>query len=131
MRAMRMHGYGGPDVIVADEVPRPVPGDGEVLIRVAATAFNPSEVGLRRGLLRDVLPVAFPYTLGWDVSGTVVTAGGGFAAGDRVVGRLDTGGAAADYAIARPDALVPVPAGVRLAAVAALPVAGLTAAQAV
>ncbi|GIF62444.1 NADPH:quinone reductase [Asanoa ishikariensis] len=128
---MRIHGYGGPDVIVADEVPRPVPGDGELLVRVAATAFNPSEVGLRRGLLREVLPIGFPYTLGWDVSGTVVSAGAGFAAGNPVVGRLDAGGAAADYVVAPAGALVGLPPGVPVAAAAALPVAGLTAMQAV
>ncbi|GAA1897149.1 NADP-dependent oxidoreductase [Asanoa iriomotensis] len=128
---MRIHRYGGPDVIVADEVPPPVAGAGEVVIRVAATAFNPSEVGLRRGLLRDVLPVGFPYTMGWDVSGTVVTAGVGFTPGEAVVGRLDAGGAAADFAVAPAEALVAVPAGVPLTGAATLPVAGLTAAHAV
>ncbi|GIE74890.1 NADPH:quinone reductase [Actinoplanes philippinensis] len=128
---MRMHGYGGPSMIHDDEIERPVPGPGEVLLRVAATTFNPSEAGLRRGLLRSIVPVDLPYTMGLDVAGTVVaTATGGLAAGDRVIGRLD-GGAAADFAIAPANVLVRVPDGVDLAAAAALPIAGLTAWQAV
>ncbi|MDI6101827.1 NADP-dependent oxidoreductase [Actinoplanes sp. NEAU-A12] len=170
MRAMRMHGYGEPTVIRLDRIEQPAPGPGEVLIRVAATTFNPSEAGLRRGLLRSIVPVELPYTMGLDVAGTVAAvgpaapaggaatpaggvaapaggvaapaggvaapAGGaagdsvGLAVGDRVIGRLD-GGAAADYAVAPANVLVPVPAGVSLEDAAALPIAGLTAWQAV
>ncbi|MBG0565989.1 NADP-dependent oxidoreductase [Actinoplanes aureus] len=122
MRAMRMHGYGEPNVIRLDRIDRPSPGPGEVLLKVAATTFNPSEAGLRRGLLRSIVPVDLPYTMGLDVAGTV--------SGTRVIGRLD-GGAAADYAVAPADVLVPVPAGVALEDAAALPIAGLTAWQAV
>ncbi|MEU8243438.1 NADP-dependent oxidoreductase [Actinoplanes missouriensis] len=134
MRAARIHQYGDASVIRVDEVACPAPGPGQVLIRVAATSFNPSEVGLRSGLLRAALPVDLPYTLGWDVSGTVVAAGahtGVFSPGDRVVGRLDAGGAAAEYAVADVAGLVRAPAIVPLAHAGALPVAGLTAWQAV
>jgi NADPH:quinone reductase-like Zn-dependent oxidoreductase len=48
VRAMRIHAYGDPSVIRADDILRPVPGPGEVLIRVAATSFNPSDLELRR-----------------------------------------------------------------------------------
>ncbi|MEU4427352.1 alcohol dehydrogenase catalytic domain-containing protein, partial [Actinoplanes sp. NPDC024001] len=133
MRAMRMHAYGGPDVIRDDRTDLPAPGPGEVLLRVAATSFNPSEAGLRQGLLRAVVPVVLPYTMGLDVAGTVVAAGPAVrvpAVGDRVAGRLD-GGAAVDYALAPADVLVRVPAGVALEDAAALPIAGLTAWQAV
>ncbi|MEU4689278.1 NADP-dependent oxidoreductase [Actinoplanes sp. NPDC023714] len=135
MRAWRLHAYGEPELITTDEVDRPSPGPGEVLLRVAATSFNPSEVGLRRGLLRGVVEVDLPYVLGWDVAGTVVASGPGphagpFAAGDPVIGRLD-GGAAADYAVAPASALVAAPASIPLAHAAALPIAGLTAWQAV
>src|SRR4051812_5748083 len=74
---MRIHRYGDVSVIRHDEVPRPAPGDGEVVLRVTATSFNPSEVGLRRGLLRSVLPLDLPYTLGSDVAGTVTELGTG------------------------------------------------------
>ncbi|GAA3753471.1 NADP-dependent oxidoreductase [Plantactinospora mayteni] len=117
-----------------EEVPRPVPGDGQVLIEVAATAFNPSDIGLRMGLLRSLFALELPYTLGWDVAGTVVEVGGGVRSrtvGDRVVGRVDTGGAAADYVVAAAGTVVPAPGTVPLAHAAALPVAGLTAWQAV
>lgn len=119
-----MHAYGEPDVIRPDRIDRPSPGPSEVLLRVAATTFNPSEAGLRRGLLRSVVPVQLPYTMGLDVAGVVIGSG------ERVIGRLD-GGAAADYAVAPAGVLVPVPSGVPLEDAAALPIAGLTAWQAV
>ncbi|GAA2645709.1 NADP-dependent oxidoreductase [Dactylosporangium fulvum] len=119
-----MHAYGDPSVIRVDDVPVPVPAPGEVLVEVAATSFNPSEVGLRAGLLRDVFDLDLPHTLGWDVAGTVVDTG------ERVVARLDTG-TAAEFVAADPALLVPAPVSVPLAHAAALPVAGLTAWQAV
>ncbi|WP_245658100.1 zinc-binding dehydrogenase [Microtetraspora malaysiensis] len=129
MRAARIHEYGDASVISLDEVPVPKPGPGEVLIRVAATSFNPSEVGLRMGLLQGVLGVTLPHTLGWDVAGTVVTGAGDFAPGDRVFGLID--GAAAEYAVATASALAGAPERIPLADAAAVPVAGLTAWQAV
>lgn len=134
MRAMRIHRYGGPSEIRADDIARPAPGPGQVLIRVAATSFNPSEAGLRRGLLRASFPLDLPHTLGGEVAGTVAEVGAevaAFGVGDRVVGRLDTGGAAADYVVAAADTLVSAPGGIPLAHAAALPIAGITAWQAV
>ncbi|MER7369256.1 LLM class flavin-dependent oxidoreductase [Nonomuraea wenchangensis] len=137
MRAARLHSYGDPSVIRHDELPIPAPGPGEVLIKVAGTSFNPSEVGLRSGLLAAAVPewagLRLPYTLGWDVAGTVVETGPGLAwprVGDEVIGRLD-GGAAASYALAPARVLARAPHGVPLADAAAIPVAGLTAWQAV
>ncbi|MFI6922235.1 zinc-binding dehydrogenase [Nonomuraea spiralis] len=129
MRAARVHEYGDASVISLEEVPVPRPGPGEVLMKVAATSFNPSEVGLRMGLLRDVLDVTLPYTLGWDVAGTVLTGAGDLVPGDRVIGHIE--GAAAGYAVAKADMLVRAPGRVPLTAAAAVPVAGLTAWQAV
>ncbi|MFF2629829.1 NADP-dependent oxidoreductase [Kitasatospora griseola] len=134
MKSARIHAFGDASVISHDEVPRPRPGSGEVLVRVAATSFNPTEAALRAGLLQAFLPVELPYTPGWDVAGTVAEIGPGtkgFAVGDRVVGRLDGAGAAAEYVRAPGSLLVPAPASVPLAQAAALPVAGLTAWQAV
>nr|WP_089295751.1 NADP-dependent oxidoreductase [Actinoplanes regularis] len=119
MRAMRIHRHGGADVIQDDDIPRPAPGPDEVLIKVAATSFNPSDLGVRRGLL----PVELPCTLGCDVSGTVV------ATGDRVIGRVPD--ASAEYVVAPAADLVPAPATIPLVNAAAIPVAGLTAWQAV
>ncbi|MFD1939884.1 zinc-binding dehydrogenase [Nonomuraea mangrovi] len=129
-RAARIHEYGSAEVIRHEEAPLPAPGPGEVLVRVAATSFNPSETGLRAGLLQAVLP----YTLGWDVSGTVVAVGAGvtrWSRGDRVIGRLDGGGAAAEYVAAPAAALAAAPRAIPPADAAAIPVAALTAWQAV
>lgn len=134
MKTARIHEYGDARVIRYEAVPRPRPGFGEVLVHVAGTSFNPTEAALRAGMLRAFLPVDMPYTLGWDVAGTVAEVGAGaegFAVGDRVIGRLDGGGAAAEYVSAPAAVLVAAPASVSLATAAALPVAGLTAWQAV
>jgi NADPH:quinone reductase-like Zn-dependent oxidoreductase len=133
MRAARIHAYGGPEVIRYEQAPLPTPGPGEVLIHVAATSFNPSETALRSGMLQAVLPVTLPYALGWDVAGTVAGVGPGvsrWTPGDRVIGRLDAGGAAAEYVAAPADVLAAAPATISLADAAAIPVAALTAWQA-
>lgn len=131
MKAARIHEYGDASVIRYEEVPRPAPGPGEALIRVAATSFNPSETALRSGML-PALPVDLPYTLGWDVSGTIAELSDdveGLAVGDRVIGRLDAGGAAAEYVTAPAGVLVKAPVTVPLSDAAAIPVAALTAWQ--
>ncbi|MEU0401334.1 NADP-dependent oxidoreductase [Streptomyces sp. NPDC006197] len=134
MRTARIHTFGDTSVIRHEDVPRPRPAGGEVLVRVAATSFNPTEAALRAGFLQSFLPVDLPYTPGWDVAGTVAGIGPGtegFAVGDRVVGRLEDAGAAAEYVAAPVASLTPAPTSVPLAHAAALPVAGLTAWQAV
>ncbi|MFE5597335.1 NADP-dependent oxidoreductase [Streptomyces sp. NPDC056549] len=134
MKTARIHEFGDASVIRYDDVPRPRPDFGEVLIRVAANSFNPTEAALRAGLLQAFLPVDLPYTLGWDVAGTVAEIGAGaegFAVGDHVIGRLDGGGAAAEYVRAPAATLTAAPKSIPLAHAAALPVAGLTAWQAV
>lgn len=115
MKSARIHAYGGPSVIRVDDIPIPAPGPGEVLVEVAATSFNPTEVAVRAGLFGLTLPL----TLGWDVAGTVD--------GEPVVGWID--GAAAEYAVAAPDRLAPAPTTVPLTDAAALPLAGLSAWQ--
>jgi len=121
MRAARIHEYGAPHVIRIDDIPTPEPADGEVLVRVAATSLNPTEAALRSGRLAAMFPATLPITLGWDVAGTV--------GGDPVIGMLD-GGAAAEFATAPAQRLVPAPRSVPLADAAALPLAGMTAWQA-
>ncbi|GAB3473735.1 NADP-dependent oxidoreductase [Amycolatopsis cihanbeyliensis] len=135
MRAVRYHDYGGSDVLRYEEVERPKPGAGEVLIEVAGTSFNPVDVGIRVGALHEVFPVEFPHTPGIDVAGTVAELGAGvdgWQIGDAVVAFLpmNADGAAADYALAPAAALVTAPQTVELADAAALPVGGLTAWQA-
>ncbi|SEG66081.1 NADPH:quinone reductase [Nonomuraea solani] len=130
MRAARIHEYGDTSVIRHEHVPVPAPGPGAALIEVAAMSFNPAEIGLRRGYLHELLGVSLPYTLGWDVAGTVADAGDtGLNVGDRVFGQVE--GAAADYVAAPASLLARAPESIPLAHAAAIPVAGLTAWQAV
>ncbi|MFE2326185.1 NADP-dependent oxidoreductase [Streptomyces sp. NPDC059385] len=134
MKTARIHEFGDASVIRHEAVPRPRPAFGEVLVQVAATSFNPTEAALRAGMLQAFLPVVLPYALGWDVAGTVTEIGAGveeFVVGDRVIGRLDGGGGAAEYVRAPAALLVAAPTSVPLVNAAALPVAGLTAWQAV
>jgi NADPH:quinone reductase-like Zn-dependent oxidoreductase len=134
MRAVRYHEYGGPDVLLAEEAPCPVPGADEVLVAVAGTTYNPVDAGVRAGGFAEVFPVSFPHTPGIDVSGTVAETGDHVDTvdvGGRVIAFLpmNAPGAAADLVVAPADALVSAPTSVPLADAAALVVGGLTAWQ--
>ncbi|MFF5760423.1 NADP-dependent oxidoreductase [Streptomyces longwoodensis] len=135
MKAVRFHEYGGPDVLVHEDVEQPVPGPGQVRVRVAATSFNPVDGNIRAGFMQGPIPVVLPHTPGIDLAGTVDALGEGvegLAVGDDVVGFLpmDGPGAAAEYALAPAEVLTPAPKSVPLADAAALPLVGLTAHQA-
>ncbi|MFF6827569.1 zinc-binding dehydrogenase [Streptomyces longwoodensis] len=135
MKAVRFHEYGGPDVLVHEDVEQSVPGPGQVRVRVAATSFNPVDGNIRAGFMQGPIPVVLPHTPGIDLAGTVDALGEGvegLAVGDDVVGFLpmDGPGAAAEYALAPAEVLAPAPKSVPLADAAALPLVGLTAHQA-
>ncbi|BCJ50206.1 NADPH:quinone reductase [Actinoplanes sp. NBRC 14428] len=135
MKAVRFHEYGGPDVLRYEDTDQPVPGAGQVRVRVAATTFNGIDANIRGGTMRGPFPVTLPHTPGIDVAGTVDALGdgvGGLAVGDRVVGFLPMAetGAAAEYVIAPAEVLTAAPTTVPLADAAALPSVGLTAWQA-
>ncbi|MGW5570649.1 quinone oxidoreductase family protein [Nocardia thailandica] len=120
---------GGPEVLERVEVPRPEPGAGEVLVRVAATSVNAADAKVRAGVL-DKLG-APPFVLGLDVAGVVESAGAGvegLGPGTRVFGMV-FGGANAEFVVAPAALLAPVPDALPLTRAAALPVAGLTAVQ--
>jgi NADPH:quinone reductase-like Zn-dependent oxidoreductase len=126
MQAVVMHETGGPDVLRVEETERPDPGDGEVLIKVRAVAINPIEWKFRSGLAEKQLPAV----LGSDVSGTVEQSRAeGFAEGDEVFGFAASGGYA-EFATAPAALIAKRPPGVSHEQAAALPVAGLTAWQA-
>jgi len=135
MKAVRFHEYGDPSVLRYEEVERPVPGAGHVLIRVAATSFNGVDGNIRGGFMQGPIPVTLPHTPGIDVAGTVELLGddvAGVEVGDRVIGFLPMAGngAAAEYVVAPAEILTPAPTTIALADAAALPIVGLTAWQA-
>jgi NADPH:quinone reductase-like Zn-dependent oxidoreductase len=135
MKAVRYHSYGDSGVLVYEDADRPVAGAGQVVVKVAGTAFNPLDVAIRAGFVQRVFPVAFPHVPNYDVAGVVTDVGegvSGWSAGDAVVAFLPvTGpGAAAEYAAVPADALAAAPRAVELADAAALPSASLTAWQA-
>jgi NADPH:quinone reductase-like Zn-dependent oxidoreductase len=135
MKAVRFHEYGTPDVLRYEDVEQPVPGAGEVRIRVAATSFNPVEGNIRAGVMQGPIPIRLPHTPGIDLAGTIDALGPdvtGFAVGDRVLGALPltSTGAAAEYVIAPAAILAAAPVNVPLVDAAGLPVVGLTAWQA-
>src|SRR6266851_3395698 len=134
MKAVRYHSYGDSGVLVYEEAERPVAGPGQVVLKVAGTAFNPLDVAIRAGFVQQVFPVAFPHVPNYDVAGVITEAGDGVSdwnAGDAVVAFLPmtAPGAAAEYAAAPAGALAAAPRTIELADAAALPSAGLTAWQ--
>ena len=134
MKAVRYHSYGDSGVLVYEDADRPVAGAGQVVVRVAGTAFNPLDVAIRAGFVRQVFPVAFPHVPNYDVAGVIAEAGegvSGWSAGDAVVALLPmtAPGAAAEYVAVPAEALAAAPRAVELADAAALPSAGLAAWQ--
>lgn len=135
MKAVRFHAFGGPEVLRYEDVDVPTPGAGEVRVRVTATSYNSVDATIRAGGLQDRAPVQLPHVPGVDVAGTVDALGDGvdaIAVGDRVVGLLPmtAAGAAAEHVIASAESLAGVPRCLPLAALAGLPLVGLTAWQA-
>src|SRR5271169_447718 len=92
MKAVVVHQYGGPKVLKYEEYPDPVPGPGQVLVRIAAASVNPIDYKRRAGLTKDFYPIKFPGLIGVDMAGTVVQLGPGvegFPVGDRVFAMAD------------------------------------------
>src|SRR5258706_457574 len=77
MKAVRYHSYGDSGVLVYEEAERPVAGPGQVVLKVAGTAFNPLDVAIRAGFVQQVYPVAFPHIPNYDVAGVITEAGEG------------------------------------------------------
>jgi len=133
MKAVRFHETGGPEVLRYEDVEAPTPGAGEVRIRVAGSAYNPADGGIRGGFLP--IPITLPHIPGYDVSGTIDALGDdveGLTVGDDVIGLIpmNADGSAAQYVVAPAEALVKAPTAIPLADAAGLPSVGLTASQA-
>ncbi len=127
MKAVVVHQYGGPEVLKFEEYPDPVPGPGEVLVRVAATSVNPIDYKRRAGLTKDFYPIKFPGLMGVDIAGTVVKVGPGvegFSGGDQVFAMAaDT---YAELCVVKAAILAKVPEGLDLIQAAALPLVTTT-----
>ena len=127
MKAIVVHQYGGPEVLKFEEYPDPVPGKGEVLIRVAAASVNPIDCKRRAGLTDDYYPIKFPGLIGIDIAGTVVKIGPeveGFSVGDQVFAMADN--SYAELCVVNVAVLAKVPKGLDLIQAAALPLVTVT-----
>ena len=136
MKANRLVAYGAPEQFKYEDVPDPVAGEGEVLVKVAASSLNHFEVSIRQGYLAAMFPLTLPAILGIDVSGTVRAVGPGVSSlkvGDRVAGMHAVNGAGsnAEFVVATADELARVAESVDLVVAAAVPVVALTGWQAV
>jgi len=134
MKAIRIHKYGGPEVLHYEDAPRPQPQAGEVLVRVHAAGVNPIDWKVREGHMKDFWPHKFPLILGWDLSGVVEELGRGvsrFKIGDEVYSIPDPtrNGAYADYIVVRESELALKPNSLHHIRAAAVPLAALTAWQ--
>src|SRR6202451_2255960 len=127
MKAVVVHQYGGPEVLKFEDYPDPVPGPGEVLVRVAATSVNPIDYKRRAGLTKDFYPLKFPGLIGVDVAGTVVKIGPGvegFSVGDQVFAMADN--TYAELCVVNAAVLAKIPKGLDLIQAAALPLVTTT-----
>ena len=127
MKAIVVHQYGGPEVLKFEDYPDPVPGQGEVLVRVAASSVNPIDYKRRAGLTKDFYPLHFPGLIGVDIAGTVVSLGPGvtdFSVGDRVFAMADN--TYAELCVVKASVLAKVPEGLDLIQAAALPLVTVT-----
>jgi NADPH:quinone reductase-like Zn-dependent oxidoreductase len=130
MKAVVLRAYGDADQLSYEDVEKPKPGAGEVLVKVAAASVNPIDWKLRSGAMRPFSPLEFPAILGRDIAGVVEEPGPGvahFTAGQRVMAL--TTRAYAEYAVVNANDLALVPDSLSLEQAAALPLVTLTGTQ--
>jgi NADPH:quinone reductase-like Zn-dependent oxidoreductase len=134
MRAVRFDRYGGIDVLDVVDVPAPVPGAGELLVRVKDAGINPGEAKIREGLLHERWPATFPSGQGSDLAGIIEQVGdgvNGWAVGDEVIGFTDNRASQAELVVVDAENVTARPAGVPWPVAGSLFVAGTTAYAAV
>lgn len=135
MKAAQFSTYGGPDVLRVTETEKPAPKENQVLVEVHAASVNPFDYKLRRGNMKDTIPLTLPVTIGSDFSG-VVTDGNGseFASGDEVYGQAiilsGASGAMAELTTVNLKSITKKPKNVDFVEAAALPLVGVSAIQA-
>ena len=134
MKAVRMYDYGGSDVLVYEDVPRPAPAPDEVLVKVRAASVNPMDWKMREGYVRAWIDLPMPSTLGRDLAGDVVAVGSAvtdFKVGDAVFGSVHMGlGTHAEYVAVPAAELAPKPASLDYEQAAAVGLPALAAWQA-
>lgn len=135
MKAAVINRYGSADSLRIQDLPRPTPAEDELLVRVRATSINPVDWKIRKGDLKFLTGKDFPKVLGADFSGEIVEAGAhtdGYKPGQLVYGMIDAvkGGAYAEYLKVKPHKLAPKPTSLSHEEAAAVPMAALTALQA-
>jgi NADPH:quinone reductase-like Zn-dependent oxidoreductase len=130
MKAIVLKAYGGIDQFSYEEIEKPEPGVGEVLVRIAAAGLNPIDWKLRAGAMQRIMPLQFPTVLGRDLAGEVAELGEGaegFTIGQRVMALANH--SYAEFAVVKADALVSIPEGMSFEQAAALPLVLSTGAQ--
>lgn len=137
MRVIAIDSFGGSERLVPRDLPRPRPGKGEILIRVVAAGVNPVDFKIREGMLAELMPHAFPLVPGWDAAGVVEELGEQstrFRRGDRVwtYARKPTvqWGCYAEYVAVPEESVAPMPTSLLYEEAASVPLAALTAFQA-
>lgn len=135
MKAVRIHEYGGPEKLVLEEIPIPAIAPDDVLIKVYASGVNPVDWKIREGLRKNAFPSELPLTLGWDVSGVVEAVGAevtDLKKGDNVYTRPNIGrnGSYAEYIAVKASEVAIKPKTIDHVTAAGIPLAALTAWQA-
>ena len=135
MKAAIVRRYGPPSNVRIEDVSEPAVKPDQVLVRVRAASINPLDAKLRAGSLRWVMPLAFPAVLGFDFAGEIERLGAavvGWSTRERVYGRTDarTGGTHAERAAVGSDVIDRMPSGLSFDQAASLPLAAMTAVQA-
>ena len=129
MKVIRIHAYGGPELMQLEDAPVPPCGAGDLLVRVVAAGVNPVDWKLRSGVMAAQTPKSFPTTLGFDAAGVVIAVGGevsGFELGDEVCfyAAFARGGTRAEYVAVDASQAAKKPRTATFAAAAALPMGG-------
>jgi NADPH:quinone reductase-like Zn-dependent oxidoreductase len=133
-RAVKFDHYGGLEVLQVVDVPRPIPGPGQVLVKVKAAGINPGEISIRKGVFAERWPAKFPSGQGSDFAGVVEETGPGVtqvAVGDEVIGFTHERASQAVFVVVEAGNLTPRPANVSWEQAGGLFVAGTTAFAAV
>jgi len=122
MKAVQLHGYGSVDQLVYEEIPIPLAGAGEVLVKMASTSVNPIDYKIRRGDMQEIMPLQLPFIPGYDLAGQVVALGEGVTSVklDAMVMGV-TEHTYSDYIVCKAEILAPIPVGLDSSEAGAFP----------